>query len=122
HRTRGHGLSERYRRALDMAAAVWANGCLPTRRELLLDPAQLIALRACEAGCVGIVAMQLDHVRRRNSRALMQVVDVLRHHAGSFAGPIQTCQRKMAASGTGRGKMLLHGEAAPPGFVARLLA
>src|SRR5439155_899038 len=65
---------------------------------------------------------QLDHMRGCNPRALMQIVDVLRHYAGRLAGAIEAGQRQMAATRERRGKMLLHGEAAPPGLVARLLA
>ena len=83
HRLLGHRLSERHRRGLDVTAAVRAIGRLAAdARRTALDPAKLVALGAVEAGRIGRVAVQLDHVRRpRNAGGLVQVVDVLRDHA-----------------------------------------
>ena len=52
----------------------------------------------------------------------MQVVDVLGDHGGNLAGPIQAGQRAVAPSRPGIAELVGHGEATPPGFVARFLA
>ena len=66
--------------------------------------------------------MQLDDVFGRDARGLMQIVDVLRHHRRHLAGAIEASQRPMAAPRLGLAELVAHGEAAPPGFVARFLA
>jgi hypothetical protein len=66
--------------------------------------------------------VQLDHVFRCNSRALMQIIDVLGDHSRRLAGAVKACQRKMSATGARAGEMRLHREASPPGFVAHVLA
>jgi hypothetical protein len=66
--------------------------------------------------------VQLHDVFGRNAGGLMQVVDVLSHHARRLACAIERGQRLVAAAGPGATELVLHGEAPPPGFVARLLA
>ena len=123
HRGLRHRLAERDRRGLDVAAA---GG--PRRRaafrgvETLLDPRQLIARRAIEAGRVGGVAVQFDDVFGSDARGLVQIVDVLRHHAGRLAGPVERSQRTVPAPRLCAAELILHGEAPPPGLVAHLLA
>ncbi len=68
------------------------------------------------------VAVQLDHVLGGDAGGLVQVVDVLRDHARHLAGAVEARQRAVAAAGLGAAELIHHGEAAPPGFVAGLLA
>ena len=118
----GHRLTEGDRRGLDMAVAGRARRRAPARIEEPLDPRQLIARRAIEAGRVGCIAMQLYDVFRSNARGLVQVVDVLSHHAGRLAGAVERSKRLMPAPRLGAAELILHGETPPPGLVARLLA
>ena len=66
--------------------------------------------------------MQFDDVFRGNSRGLMQIVDILRDDGRDLAGAVEARQRAMAAAGLCPAELLLHGEAAPPQLIARLLA
>src|SRR6202166_2306715 len=52
----------------------------------------------------------------------MQVVDVLGDDGGNLAGAIEARQRPVSPPRPGIAELVGHGEAAPPGFVARLLA
>src|SRR5215470_8572812 len=52
----------------------------------------------------------------------MQVVDILRHDAWCFADTIEARQCEMTAAWSCLAEMLLHCEAAPPRFIAHLLA
>jgi hypothetical protein len=59
---------------------------------------------------------------RGKSRRLVQVVDVLGDDGGHLAGAIEARQRPVSAARPGIAELVGHGEAAAPGFVARLLA
>src|SRR5579863_9451576 len=52
----------------------------------------------------------------------MQIVNVLGDDGGNLAGAVERGERAMAAPWLGRGESRLHGEAPPPGFVARIFA
>src|ERR1700722_5180390 len=52
----------------------------------------------------------------------MQVVDVLGDDGRNLAGAIKARQRPVSPPRPGIAELVGHGEAAPPGFVARLLA
>src|SRR5580698_705799 len=52
----------------------------------------------------------------------MQIVDVLRDNRRGLAGAVEAGERAMAAARLGTAELVLHGETAPPGLVARLLA
>src|ERR1700688_4767198 len=52
----------------------------------------------------------------------MQVVDVLGDDGGTLAGTIEARQRPVSPPRPGIAELVGHGKAAPPGFVARLLA
>src|SRR6202451_1444671 len=52
----------------------------------------------------------------------MEIVDVLGNDGGHLAGAIETRQRPVAPPRPGIAELIGHGEAAPPGFVARFLA
>src|SRR5262249_47806168 len=58
----------------------------------------------------------------RDARGLVQVVDVLCHEAGRFAGVLERGERPVATPRLSLGERLIHRKAAPPGLVARLLA
>src|SRR3974377_679962 len=90
--------------------------------EFLAYPEELVPLRAVEACGVSSVAVQFDDVFGGDAGCLMQVVDVLCHQAGHLTGPIERCQRVMAAAGLGTPKTVLHGEAPPPVFATHLTA
>jgi hypothetical protein len=81
----------------------------------------LVARAAIEARRVGRVAVQFDDLVLRNSGGLVQPVDVLGDHRRDLAAPHQRIDRAMAAVGERRPEDLLHREAPPPGFAARLL-
>ena len=49
------------------------------------------------------------HMLGSNARGLVQVVDVLSHHTGGFAGAVEAGKRPVAAAGLGLREMLLHG-------------
>ena len=66
--------------------------------------------------------MQLDDVFGRNARGLVQVVDILSHHAGRFARRDRAKRAPVAPARLRAAELFLHGEAPPPGLVARLLA
>ena len=66
--------------------------------------------------------MQFDHMVGRETRRLMQIVDVLGDDGRDLAGAIERGERAVAASGPGGRECRLHGKAPPPGFVARVLA
>src|ERR1700722_911743 len=52
----------------------------------------------------------------------MEIVDVLGDDGGNLAGAIEARQRPVSPPRPGVAELVGHGEAAPPGFVARLLA
>ncbi len=52
----------------------------------------------------------------------MEIVDVLGDDGRNLAGAVKARQRPMSPPGPGIAELVVHGEAAPPGFVARLLA
>jgi hypothetical protein len=83
---------------------------------------QFEALVAVEAPRKGRIAMQLDDIFCPNSRGLVQIVDILGDHGRHFAGAIEVGDGAMAPAGFCARKLLLHGEAPPPGFVTRFLA
>src|SRR5262249_12096227 len=119
----GHRLAEGNRRGLDMAAAIAAiRRTLAALDELPAHPGELVALAAAETQSISVVAVQLDHVFRRYSGALMEIVDVLRDHGRRLAGAVEARERKVPAARPGGGKLCVHGEAPPPGLVAHLLA
>src|SRR5262249_14334509 len=122
HRLLGHCLTERDRRGFDVTVAFRTVGRLSAGGgKFLLDPGELVAGRAGEAQRVRVVAVQLDHVSGRNARTLVKVVDVLSDDARRLAAPIEGCEREMPESRPRCGKLLLHGEAPPPRFVAHFL-
>ena len=88
----------------------------------LAHPDKLVALAAIEAQSEGRVAVQFDDMFRRDARGLMQIVDVLRDDRRHLAGAIEAGERPMAPARLGVAELVVHGEAPPPGFVARLLA
>ncbi len=123
HRDFRHRLAERDRRGLDRIVAGRAGRRDAARGvELLPHPVDLVALAAADAARVARIAVQFDHVVRRDTRTLMQIVDILRDHARHFSGAIQRGDGAMAASRFRRSERRLHREAPLPGFVARLLA
>ena len=120
HRQRRHPLAERDRRALNIAAA---RAVRHDAVALEIDPqfVDLITLLAGQAMRVGGVAVQLDHLRRRDAGVLVQPVDVLRDHRGRVAVVDQLGHGAVAAIGLRRAQDRLHLEAPPPGFPPRLL-
>ncbi len=52
----------------------------------------------------------------------MQIIDILRHHAGGFARAVKARQGAMTASGLRGREVFFHGEAPAPGFVPHLPA
>jgi hypothetical protein len=52
----------------------------------------------------------------------VQIVDILRHHGGNLASPVEARQRPVAAARFCAAELLLHGESPPPAFVPHLLA
>ena len=88
----------------------------------LPDPRQLVARAAAEAGRISRVAVQLDNMFGSNARGLVQVVDILSHDAGRLAAPVKAGERAVSAPGFRPTELFLHGEAPPPGLIARLLA
>src|SRR3954468_140008 len=95
-------------------------GALAIGEEFLFHPRKLVASPAIEAGRVGGVAVEFDDVVRRNTRRLMQVIDILRDESGRLARTIKRRQRAMTAARLGFGETCLHGEPPPPGFIAHL--
>ena len=119
----GHGLSERYRRRLDVAAAggtIWRTAVAGIHP--LPHPGQFVALLAIEAQGVGRIAVQLDDMFGCDARVLVQVVDILRDHRRHLAEAIKAGERAMATARLGMTELVAHGEAAPPRLVPRLLA
>src|SRR4029077_898819 len=112
----GHRLAEGNRRGLDVAAAIAAiRRALAALDELPAHPGELVALAAAEAHSISVVAVQLDHVFRRYSGALVQIVDVLRDDGRRLASAVEARKRKVSAARPGGGKLRIHGEAPPPG-------
>ena len=77
-----HRLPERDGRGLHRLIADDAVGRTTRRVEALLHPGKIVSLSAADAAGVGGVAMQLDDVIRRETRYLMQIVDVLGDDGG----------------------------------------
>ena len=65
--------------------------------------------------------MQFDDLVAGDARRLVQPVDILGDDGGDLAAPHQRIDRAVAAVGFGRLEDVLHREAPPPGFAARLL-
>jgi len=92
------------------------------RVHVTAHPLQFEAPVAVEAVRKGSIAMQLDDIFCRNSRGLVQIVDILGDHGRNFARVIKLGDGAMAAAGSSGGKLLFHGKAPPPGLVTRFLA
>ena len=119
----GHCLAKGYGRGFDVAAAGWTIWRTAIRRfHPLAHPGQFVAIAAVEAETVGRIAVQLDHMFRRDSRGLMKIIDILRDDCGDFAGVVQTGERAMPPPRPGVAELVSHGEAASPGLIARFLA
>src|SRR5438045_3937941 len=69
---------------------------------------------AAEAAGIGGIAVQRHHVIPGETRYLVQIVDVLGDDGGNLAGPIERCERAMAASRLCRRKSRLHRKAPSP--------
>ena len=93
---------------------------LVIQRQITLG--QFVAAAATEAGRIGAVAMQLDHLRVGHARGLVQPVDVLGDDRGRPALPDQPGQRAVPGIGRGTGIVVVHREFAPPGLGPRLAA
>src|SRR5262249_19281169 len=74
-----------------------------------------------EAHRIRSIAMQLDYTWMGDAGRLVQIVDVLGDDAGRLAAAEQAGQCAMPPPRPGGAKMLLHGKAPAPGFVARRL-
>ena len=119
----GIACPERDGRSLDVAAAVRAvRSATVARFHPRAHPCELVTLGAVEAQSVGRIAVQFDDVFGRDARGLMQIVDALRDQRRHLAGAIEAGERVVAAPGLRRRQLLVHGEASPPEFVARVLA
>ena len=117
----GHRLAERDRGGLHDAVALLADRQRALAQERLLDRLQLVALAAVEAARVGRVAVQLDDLRLRHARALVQAVDVLGDDRRHLALLDQPGERAMAGIGFGLEHGLVGRELAPPRFAPHLL-
>src|SRR5258707_6407931 len=60
--------------------------------EALPDPRKIVSMSAANAAGVGRIAVQLDDGFGRESRYLMQIVDVLGDDCGNLSGPLEQCQ------------------------------
>src|ERR1700722_14515625 len=116
-----HRLPERNRGGLYRLIAPGAVG-RARRVEALLDPCKIISLSAADAASIGGVSMKLDDMIGRETRDLMQIIDVLGDDGGNLSGPIQRSQRAVTASRPRRGENRFHRKASPPGFIASVRA
>src|SRR5580692_3757299 len=93
-----HRLAERDGGGLYRFIAMGAVRRTSRRVEALLDPRQIISLSAADAAGVSGVSVKLDNVIGRETRDLMQIVDVLGDDGGNLSGLVQRCQRAVPAS------------------------
>ena len=88
--------------------------------EDLPHPVELVALAAVEAGRIGGVAVQLDHLVVGHAGGLVQAVDVLRDDGCHLALLDEAGERAVAGVGGGLLQGLVARELAPPGLAAGL--
>ena len=108
------------RRRFDDAGAVPALRRLSGRLEACAHPIQLVARPAVEAGRIGAVAVELDHLISRDARLLLQAVDVLRDDGRHLPRGDERGQCEMAAARARAAIEVVHRELAPPRLAARL--
>jgi hypothetical protein len=107
-------LTERDGGRLDDAAAGAANGQRAACEKDLADGLEFVAGAALEAGGIGGVSVQFDHLLGGDARFLVQPVDVLGNDGAGRAAPYQFRNRFVTPVGLGRGNGLVAVELSRP--------